>query len=113
MDPPNHEIEDLINHTNALNCLDSSSPSPPLLIAPPSNLVVTPSLILVGKIISLKPVPTFTIKTNLLQAWYFLKSLTTAYRKANLVVFTFEDYEDLTRVLNNSPWNIKGSPLFL
>jgi hypothetical protein len=29
------------------------------------------------------------------------------------MVFTFEDTEDLFRVLNNSPWNIKGFPLFL
>lgn len=29
------------------------------------------------------------------------------------MVFTFEDTDDLSRVLNNSPWNIKGSPLFL
>lgn len=29
------------------------------------------------------------------------------------MVFTFEDKEDLARVLNSSPWNIKGTPLFL
>ncbi|XP_059454884.1 uncharacterized protein LOC132185076 [Corylus avellana] len=34
-------------------------------------------------------------------------------RDDNLIVFTFENLEDLTRVLENSPWNIKGSPLFL
>lgn len=27
--------------------------------------------------------------------------------------FTFEDMEDLSHVLDHSPWNIKDSPLFL
>jgi hypothetical protein len=30
-----------------------------------------------------------------------------------MMVFTFESLEDLHRVLDYSPWNIKGSPLFL
>jgi hypothetical protein len=30
-----------------------------------------------------------------------------------MMVFTFEDLEDLHKVLDFSPWNIKGSPLFL
>jgi hypothetical protein len=29
------------------------------------------------------------------------------------MVFIFEDSEDLNKVLQNSPWNIKGTPLFL
>ena len=29
------------------------------------------------------------------------------------MVFTFEDQDDLSKVLNYSPWNINGSPLFL
>jgi hypothetical protein len=43
----------------------------------------------------------------------FFKSLTSEYKENNLVLFTFEDDADLSRVLDNSPWNIKGSPLFL
>ena len=42
-----------------------------------------------------------------------MKSLTTEDKEDNKMVFIFEDLEDLTRVLKNSPWNIKGSPLFL
>ena len=30
-----------------------------------------------------------------------------------MMIFTFEKFEDLKRVLDYSPWNIKGSPLFL
>jgi hypothetical protein len=29
------------------------------------------------------------------------------------MVYSFEDVEDLNKVSDNSPWNIKGSPLFL
>jgi hypothetical protein len=113
METPNHELEDLINHTNALKCSDPSSSFPPLLLPPPSVSVSPPSLTLAGKIMSLKSVSSSSIKTNLLQAWHFLKSLTSEYKENNLVVFTFEDDADLSRVLDNSPWNIKGSPLFL
>jgi hypothetical protein len=42
-----------------------------------------------------------------------VKSLITEDREDNLMVFSFEVLEDLERVLDNSPWNIKGSPLFL
>jgi hypothetical protein len=42
-----------------------------------------------------------------------LKSLTTEDCEDDLMVFTFENVEDLMRVLENSPGNIKGSPLFL
>jgi hypothetical protein len=48
-----------------------------------------------------------------LQAWNFVKSLITEDREDNLMVFSFEVLEDLERVLDNSPWNVKSSPLFL
>ncbi|GLT64124.1 hypothetical protein SLA2020_366350 [Shorea laevis] len=105
----NHEIEDLLSHTSALSRSDSS----PLLVAPPANPVILPSLSLVGKIFSHQPIAKTIIKNNLLLAWKFLKSLVTEDREDNLMIFTFEDLEDLTKVLDNSPWNIKGSPLFL
>lgn len=42
-----------------------------------------------------------------------MKSLITKERDDNLMDFTFEVLEDFKRVLDNSPLNIKGSPLFL
>jgi hypothetical protein len=111
MDPLHQEIKDLINHTSALRYSDLSIP---ILVGPsPSNQPLPPSLTLIGKIISNKPISKSTIKNNILQAWQFLKSLTTEDKEDNKMVFTFEDTEDLCRVLNNSPWNIKGFPLFL
>jgi hypothetical protein len=110
MDNVNSEINDLITHTNALHC---SEPSAPFLDDTPVNSTLPPSLILVGKIISMKPVSKSAIKKNILQAWQFVKSLTTEDKDDNKMVFTFENQEDLSRVLDNSPWNINGSPLFL
>ncbi|XP_059436697.1 uncharacterized protein LOC132169728 [Corylus avellana] len=110
MDSVNLEINALISHTNALHC---SEPSAPILGDHPINQTLPPSLTLVGKIISLKTVSKTAIKKNILQAWQFVKSLTTEDKEDNKMVFTFEDLEDLSRVLNNSPWNINGSPLFL
>ncbi|GLT59031.1 hypothetical protein SLA2020_318770 [Shorea laevis] len=107
--PP--EIEDLITHTNALSWDDTS----PLLAVPAANnnSTVQPSLSLVGKVFSLQPISRSNIKSNLLLSWKFLKSLTFEDRDDDLLVFTFEDMDDLHHVLDSSPWNIKGSPLFL
>jgi hypothetical protein len=98
------EINDLIAHTNALHFTD---PSLPILDVPSDTLPQPPSFILVGKLISTKPVAKSVIKSNILQAWQFLKSLVTEDKEDNKMVFIFEDLEDLNRVLQNSPWNIK------
>jgi hypothetical protein len=109
MENLNLEIEELINHTNSLSWSDT-----PLLLSSPSpNTSNLPSLTLVGKVISLIPISKVIIKNNISLAWKFLKSLTTEDREDDLMVFTFDNLEDLKRVLENSPWNIKGSPLFL
>jgi hypothetical protein len=110
MTTSNIEINDLIAQTNALHYSD---PPSPILEVSLNSQTVPPSFILVGKLISFKPVAKSVIKNNILQAWQFLKSLTTEYKEDNKMVFIFEDMEDLTRVLKNSPWNIKGTPLFL
>jgi hypothetical protein len=68
---------------------------------------------LVGKILSSQPLSKSTISNNIAQAWKFLKSLVSEDKGDNMLVFTFEDLEDLHKVLDFSPWNIKGSPLFL
>ncbi|XP_059446390.1 uncharacterized protein LOC132177932 [Corylus avellana] len=109
MDNINLEIDDLINHTNSLSWSDS----PPLLSSPSPNPSNLPSLTLMGKVISLIPISKVIIKNNISLAWKFLISLTTEDREDDLMVFTFDNLEDLMRVLENSPWNIKGSPLFL
>jgi hypothetical protein len=68
---------------------------------------------LVGKIISLKPFSKSSSKSNILHAWQILKPIITEDKEDNKMVFTFEDQDDLARVLKNSPWNIKGTSLFL
>ena len=55
----NIEINDLIAHTNALHCSD---PPSPILEVSLNNQTLPPSFILVGKLISLKPVPNLLSK---------------------------------------------------
>jgi hypothetical protein len=105
----NLEIDDLIKQTNSLSWSDS----PPLLSSSSPNTSNLPSLTLVGKVISQIPISKVIIKNNISLAWKFLKSLTTEDREDELMVFTFDNLKDLKRVLENSPWNINGSPLFL
>ena len=109
MDNLNLEIEELINHTNSLSWFDT----PTLLSSPSLNPSNLPSLTLVGKVISPIPISKVIIKNNISLAWKFLKSITTKDREDDLMVFTFENLEDFMRVLENTPWNITGSPLFL
>jgi hypothetical protein len=110
MTTSNIEINDLIAHTNTLHC---SGPPSPILEVSLNNQTLPPSFILIGKLISLKPVAKSVINNNILQAWQFLKSLTTEDKEDNKMVFILEDLKDISRVLKNSPWNIKGTPLFL
>jgi hypothetical protein len=110
MENLNPEIADLITQTSALGWSDT--PPPPVI--PPINPVAPPlSLTLVGKILSSQPLSKVTIKSNISLAWKILKSLISEDTDDNLIVFTFEDLEDLTRVLENSPSNINGSFLYL
>jgi hypothetical protein len=104
------EIEDLVNKTFALGWIDTP---PPLVSYDVLTEDARPSFTLIGKILSSQPLPKVTIKNNIRQAWRFVKSLITEERDDNLMVFSFEFLEDFERVLENSPWNIKGSPLFL
>jgi hypothetical protein len=106
------EIDALVNQTAALGWVDNP---PPLVSTSISDSTVdeNPSFTLVGTILSSHPLSKVIIKNNLLQAWNFVKSLITDDRDDNLMVFSFEVLEDLERVLDNSLWNIKGSPLFL
>jgi hypothetical protein len=73
----------------------------------------SPSLKLVGKLVSLKPFSKVAIKKNILLAWSFLKFLSSDDKEDSKMFFTFEDMKDLSRVLDYSPWNINGTLLFL
>jgi hypothetical protein len=70
-------------------------------------------LLLSNLLVSLKPISKVAIKKNILLAWSFLKFLSSEDTEDNQMVFTFEDMKDLSRVLDLSPWNINGTPLFL
>jgi hypothetical protein len=99
----------LIHQTSSLSWYDESPVLESLSLVSPAS----PSLKLVGKLVSLKPVSKVAIKKNILLAWSFLKFLSSEDKEDNQMVFTFEDMKDLSRVLDLSPWNINGTPLFL
>jgi hypothetical protein len=109
MENTNPGLVELINHTAALGWSDT----PPTLNLPTATPAPAPSFMLVGKILSSQSISKITIRNNILQAWKFFKSLVSEDRGENMMVFTFENLDELNRVLDYSPWNIKGSPLFL
>jgi hypothetical protein len=109
MENLNLDMVNLINQISALGWLDTLLPLLPLLKL---SLTSPLSRLLVRFFLS-QPLPKSTIQSNIAQAWKFLKSLITEDRDDGLMVFTFEDLDNLNRVLEDSPWNIKGSPMFL
>jgi len=109
MEQLNHEIENMIHQTNSLSWANKSLVLESSSLSSPSP----PSLNLVGKLISLKPISKAAIKKNIILAWSFLKFLSSENKEDNKMVFTFEVMQNLSRVLDNSPWNINGTPIFL
>lgn len=109
MEHLNQEIENLIHQTSSLSWSHKSPVLESSFLDSPSS----PSIKLVGKLVSLKPFSKEAIKKNILLAWSFLKFLSSKDKEDNKMVFTFEYMKDLSRVLDNSPWNINGTPLFL
>jgi hypothetical protein len=70
--------------------------------------------ILVGRVISLRPTSKSTVIFNIETAWHFLFSVTVEETEAkNTFLFTFENQQDMLRVLELSLWNIRGHPLIL
>jgi len=106
MNTLNLEINDLIAHPSALQRSDHLTLT---LDEPTHDLPLYPSFTLVGNIISHRSISKSSIKSNILKAWQHLKPLTTEDKEDNKMVFTFKDKDDLSRILNNSPWNIKST----
>jgi hypothetical protein len=87
MDNLDSDIEELISQTQYLGWTDFS-PLADVIATPP---VLPPSLTLVGKIISLKPISKATIKKEHPSCLEFLKSVSIEAKDDNKVVFIFED----------------------
>jgi hypothetical protein len=46
------------------------------------------------------------------RAWHFLESLSIADMGSKLYLFKFESADDMGKVLDFTPWNVSGHPLF-
>ncbi|GLT55183.1 hypothetical protein SLA2020_283270 [Shorea laevis] len=101
-------MDSLTSQTQTMNWKDN----PPLLrpYSPDSDDIS--NLTLIGKLISLKLVPKSHVGLALQRAWRFLKSLSIADMGPNLFLFKFESAPDMGKVLDYTPWNVSGHPLF-
>ncbi|KAK3033681.1 hypothetical protein RJ639_034560 [Escallonia herrerae] len=109
MQPHNHqEINDLIAQTDRLKCsLEPLSLESDPDVPNPS----TPS-ILVGKIINDKPLNRTGVKNTILKAWNPPSGLKIREQDDHLL-FTFNNSQDLQRILDRRPWSIMGTHLTL
>jgi hypothetical protein len=103
------EIDQLISKTESFNWLENSSQ----LISTILQGDQQPPAILAGRVTSLRTISKSTVKGNIQNAWQFLSSLSFEEIGPNTYLFTFENQDELKRVMELSPWNIRGHPLVL
>ncbi|KAK3031962.1 hypothetical protein RJ639_037123 [Escallonia herrerae] len=109
MQPPNtQDINDLIDQTTRLNCTLE-----PLSLESDPNLPnpAQPCMI-VGKIISDKALNKTGVKNTILKAWNPPSGLK-ILEQDDRILFTFNNSQDLQRVLDRRPWSIMGTHLIL
>jgi hypothetical protein len=97
----------LIDETEALGfdfpVLDSIDESPP-------NQT---TFALIGKLLSLKPLNTQTVRATLVAAWSFAAPLTVEFLAPNKFLLGVSTPDHVDRILHRGPWNIRGSLLLL
>jgi hypothetical protein len=97
----------LIDETEALDfdflVLDSIAESPPNQKA----------FALIGKLLSLKPLNTQTVRATLAVAWSFAAPLTVEFLAPNKFLLGVSNPDHVDRILHRGPWNIRGSLLLL
>lgn len=106
---PPQDLDSLISSTQSLNWLDH----PPTLYPAATPPEHKPPRFLAGRVHSLRATSKATVRETLQSAWHFLKSLSMEALSESTFIFTFEDDQDMQRVLELSPWNIRGHPLIL
>ncbi|GLT55107.1 hypothetical protein SLA2020_282560 [Shorea laevis] len=99
----------LISETQALNWKDNPLPLYHCSLDAARNLNLT----LIGKLISLKTASKSHVGLCLQRAWRFLESLSIAHMGPNIFLFKFKFEIYVKKVLDQTPWNINGHPLFL
>ncbi|KAK3042146.1 hypothetical protein RJ639_001266 [Escallonia herrerae] len=109
MQPPNtQDINDLIDQTTRLNC----TLEPLSLESDPNLPNPAQPCMLVGKIISDMALNKTGVKNTILKAWNPPSGLKILEQDDRLL-FTFNNSQDLQRVLDRRPWSIMGTHLIL
>jgi hypothetical protein len=68
---------------------------------------------LIGKLLSLKPLNTQTVRATLAVAWSFAAPLTVEFLAPNKFLLGVSNPDHVDRILHRGPWNIRGSLLLL
>ncbi|GLT55227.1 hypothetical protein SLA2020_283680 [Shorea laevis] len=106
---PNDNMDSLISRTLSLNWLDHPPTLYPAITSPDQPA----PCFLAGRVHSLRAISKLIVRETLKSAWQFLKSLSMEAISESTFIFTFEDAQDMQRVQELSPWNIRGHPLIL
>lgn len=109
MDHPQIDMDSLTVQTEALSWEDPSSH----LEAHPSEQVSNDYLPLVGHVNSQKIHNNQAVYASLIKAWPFATPFSFAVLGPNLFLFKFSKQEHITRILDQTIWNVNGSLLAL
>ncbi|GLT71494.1 hypothetical protein SLA2020_435080 [Shorea laevis] len=106
--PPPPDLQALIDETEALD-MDF-----PVLLEvfedPPPN---HEAFALIGKLLSLKPPHSQLVKSTMATAWNFASPLSVEVLAPNKYLFTVPLQSHVDRILQQGPWNVRGSLLLL
>lgn len=102
------DLQALIEETEALGW-DSPEQLDVVDEAPPNQ----ENFALIGKLLTLKPLHTQLVLATLASAWNFAFPLTVETLAPNKFLFAVPLQSHVDRILQQGPWNIRGSLLFL
>lgn len=98
------DVESLVTHTAALGWDKSDGASQEGW----EDGEQVASLVLVGKLITDRPLHKLGVRLTIFKSFFFVKELEIEELKDNYFLFSFPSITALTCVLEQSPWNIKG-----
>lgn len=104
-----NDLDSLISHTVALGWGNLEG----VIAEDGKDPEVATGLVLVGQIITNRPLNKVGIRMTIFKSWHFVVGLEIEELEDNCFLFTFPSPTALTKVLDQSPWNVKGHMLVL
>lgn len=104
-----NDLDSLISHSTALGWGNLER----VMAEDGEDPEVATGLVLVGQIITNCPLNKVGIRLTIFKSWHFVMGLEIEELEDNCFLFMFPSPTALTKVLDQSPWNVNGHMLVL